>query len=147
MGFGEELKKARRDKNISQEELAEKLNVSRASVSKWERGEAYPEVETLIRIARNLHLSLDDLMNEELSRITDFEALSSLDKDKYGTKLRSVPKETIVRAYKGTSPENAKWIEAFWDEIDFGKEVSEIGRIRVKEIEDAQDEVLRIIND
>ena len=146
MGFGEELRKARKDKDISQEELAEKLNVSRASVSKWERGEVYPEVETLIGIARCLQLSLDDLMNEELSRISDFEAISSLDTDKYGAKLKSVPKETIVKAYMGTSPENAKWIEAFWGEIDFGIEVSKIGRIRVKEIEDAQEDVLKIIN-
>jgi transcriptional regulator with XRE-family HTH domain len=146
MGFGEELKKARKDKHISQEELAEILNVSRVSVSKWERGETYPEVETLIGIARNLRLSLDDLMNEELSHISDFEFLLSLDTDKYGARLRTVPKETIVKAYIGTSPQNAKWIASFFSNIDFDKEASKIGRIRIKEIEDAQNEVLRIIN-
>ena len=42
MGFADELQKARKDKNISQEELAELLGVSRQSVSKWERCEGYP---------------------------------------------------------------------------------------------------------
>lgn len=146
MGFGEELKRARKDKHISQEELAEILNVSRASVSKWERGEGYPEVETLIGISRALHLSLDLLMSEELSRISDFEELSSLDTERYSAKLKAVPKEIMVKAYMGTSPENAKWIASIFNDIDFDKESVEIGRIRIEEIEDAQSEVLRILN-
>ncbi|SEL13149.1 DNA-binding transcriptional regulator, XRE-family HTH domain [Butyrivibrio sp. ob235] len=146
MGFGDALQKARKDKNISQEELAEMIHVSRQSVSKWERGEGYPEVETLIEIARNLHLSIDTLMHEELSRITDFESISSLDTAKYGTKLKTVPIETIVKAYMGTSPVNAKWIESVFHDIDFDKEVSAIGRIKIQEIEAAQNEILATIN-
>ena len=146
MGFGDALQKARKDKNISQEELAEIIHVSRQSVSKWERGEGYPEVETLIEIARNLHLSIDTLMHEELSRITDFESISSLDTAKYGAKLKTVPTETIVKAYMGTSPVNAKWIESVFHDIDFDKEVSAIGRIKIQEIEDAQNEILATIN-
>lgn len=98
MGFAEELQKARKNKNISQEELAEMLGVSRQSVSKWERSEGYPEVETLIAIAKNLHLSLDDLMHDELSQISDFEAISTLDVEIYGPKLKTVSIDTIVKA-------------------------------------------------
>lgn len=56
----------RRDK-ITQEELAEKLNVSRQSVSKWEMGEAYPETEKLIALCELFDVSLDGLMRSDLS--------------------------------------------------------------------------------
>ena len=64
MSFAYEIQKARIANNLSQEEVAEMLGVSRQSVSKWERSEGYPEVETLIEIAKRLKLSLDDLMSE-----------------------------------------------------------------------------------
>ena len=53
MSFAEELQKARTIKGITQEELAEMLGISRQSVSKWERGDGYPEVENLINIAKS----------------------------------------------------------------------------------------------
>ena len=48
MKFGENLKIIRKNKKMSQEELAEKLNVSRQSVSKWETGESYPEMNNIL---------------------------------------------------------------------------------------------------
>lgn len=66
MSFSENVKQIRREKNISQEEMAEMLQVSRQAVSKWESGQGYPEVETLLLIANQLHISLDQLMAEEL---------------------------------------------------------------------------------
>ena len=57
MSFAEELADARKNNNLTQEELAEMLDVSRQTISKWERNEGYPEVETLLEIARRLHLS------------------------------------------------------------------------------------------
>ncbi|MBQ6415068.1 MAG: helix-turn-helix domain-containing protein [Butyrivibrio sp.] len=146
MGFAEELQKARKDKSISQEELAEMLGVSRQSVSKWERSEGYPEVETLIAIARNLHLSLDDLMHDELSQISDFETLSTLDAEIYGPKLKAVAMNTIVKACMGTSPTNFEWIAGFFPNINFNAEFARIGRIRVEDVEEAQKEILKVIN-
>ena len=49
MKFGENLKLIRNDKKISQEDLAERLGVSRQSVSKWETGENYPSMHTTMR--------------------------------------------------------------------------------------------------
>ena len=146
MGFADELQKARKDKNISQEELAEMLGVSRQSVSKWERCEGYPEVETLIAIARKLHLSLDDLMHDELSQISDFEALSTLDADIYGLKLKTVAIDTVVKACMGTSPTNFEWIAGYFPDVNFNAEFSRIGRIRIQDVEEAQKEVLKAIN-
>ena len=47
MNFGQNLRNLRKSKNISQEELAERVRVSRQSVSKWETGEAYPEMNNI----------------------------------------------------------------------------------------------------
>ena len=146
MGFAEELQKARKNKNISQEELAEMLGVSRQSVSKWERSEGYPEVETLIAIAKNLHLSLDDLMHDELSQISDFEAISTLDVEIYGPKLKTVSIDTIVKACMGTLPTNFERIVGFFPDVNFNAEFARIGRIRIQDVEEAQKEVLKAIN-
>ena len=49
MTFGEKLARLRRENNITQDQLAQLLSVSRQSVSKWESGTAFPETDKLIR--------------------------------------------------------------------------------------------------
>lgn len=68
MSFAENLKQLRKDKQLSQEELAEILDVSRQAVSKWEQGMGYPEVEKLLLLSSKLNISLDYLMATELSQ-------------------------------------------------------------------------------
>ncbi len=65
MTFGEKLSKLRRENNYTQEQLAEVLEVSRQSVSKWESDIAYPETDKLIRIANLFNCSADYLLKEE----------------------------------------------------------------------------------
>lgn len=62
VAFAENLKRTRREKGISQEQLAELLDVSRQAVSKWEQGIGYPEVEKLLTLSKKLNVSLDALM-------------------------------------------------------------------------------------
>lgn len=62
MTLGEKLAKLRREKNLTQEQLAELLGVSRQAISKWESNTAYPETEKLIRLARLYDCSLDYLL-------------------------------------------------------------------------------------
>lgn len=64
MGFGENLRAIRRKKNISQEELAETLNVSRQAVSRWEQNNGYPEMEKMIALSKLLNVTLDNLVSE-----------------------------------------------------------------------------------
>lgn len=64
MGFAENLRKIRKERGLSQEELAEVLKVSRQAVSKWEQGIGYPEVEKLLLLLNKLNISLDQLMSE-----------------------------------------------------------------------------------
>lgn len=146
MSFAKELEAARKDKKLTQEELAEMINVSRQTVSKWERSEAYPEVETLLEIARRLQLSLDQLMNEELAYVSDFESISTLNPKVVRDKLNKLSQDTIVKACMGTSPTNAKWIASVFPEIDFEKAFCEVGRIRITEVEEAQNALMGAIN-
>ena len=63
--FSENLIHLRKLKNISQEELAEKLNVSRQTISKWETGESLPDIEKTKLLAELFNVSIDDLVNFE----------------------------------------------------------------------------------
>ena len=64
MKFCDKLQKIRKENNVTQEQLADKLNVSRQAVSKWESGTAYPDTEKLIQISKIFNTSLDDLIND-----------------------------------------------------------------------------------
>ncbi len=62
MNFAENLRTLRKQRGLSQEELAGIMDVSRQAVSKWEQGEGYPEVEKLLLLSGTLGVSLDSLM-------------------------------------------------------------------------------------
>lgn len=66
MSFGNNLREARKRASKTQENLAEELEVSRQSVSKWENGDGYPETEKLIQLSKLLNVSLDLLFADEL---------------------------------------------------------------------------------
>ena len=73
MKFSENLYTLRKNKGISQEQLAELVDVSRQSVSKWETGEAYPTVENIFKLCNVLNCKMNELINEKLA---DFDLLS-----------------------------------------------------------------------
>lgn len=64
MSFGENLRNARKQRHITQEELAEKLGVSRQAISKWESDGGYPETEKLMAISKALNVSIDTLLSD-----------------------------------------------------------------------------------
>ena len=70
MVFGEKLKTERTKRNWSQEDLAEKLDVSRQSVSKWENGQNYPSMPIIMRISDLFGLTIEELLrsDEELTK-------------------------------------------------------------------------------
>ena len=65
MEFSQKLILLRRQKELTQEELAEKLFVSRTAVSKWESGRGYPSIESLKKISEIFSVSLDELLSAE----------------------------------------------------------------------------------
>ena len=76
MTFGEKLKKLRTDKNLTQEELAEILYVSRTAVSKWESGRGFPNIESLKAISKCFTVTVDDLLSgDELITLAEQEQI------------------------------------------------------------------------
>ena len=65
MKFNEKLIMLRKQHNLSQEQVAEKLKVARQTISKWELGETTPEMDKLIMISELYNITLDELMKEE----------------------------------------------------------------------------------
>ena len=65
MEFNNKLYELRKQKGLSQEELANRLNVSRQTVSKWEVGESTPDMEKLVAISDLFGVSLDELVKGE----------------------------------------------------------------------------------
>lgn len=65
MTIGEKLQQLRKDSNYTQEELADIMNVSRQSISKWESDVAFPETEKLITLSKLYQCSIDYLLNED----------------------------------------------------------------------------------
>jgi transcriptional regulator with XRE-family HTH domain len=59
MTFGEKLFKLRKEKGLSQEALAEKVNTSRQAISKWENGQGFPETEKLLLLGNIFEVSID----------------------------------------------------------------------------------------
>ncbi len=66
MKFCDNLRRIRKHKKISQEELAEKVGVSRQSVSKWECAESYPEMDNILKLCDIFHCKINDLVQEDL---------------------------------------------------------------------------------
>ena len=63
--FAERLRKYRRDRDMTQEELAQKIGISPQSVSKWERDEGLPDVTMLPKLAGYFGVSIDAVRDEE----------------------------------------------------------------------------------
>lgn len=66
MSFGDKLQTLRKSKGLSQEQLADQLNVSRQAVSKWETGLGYPETEKLLTLCELLNVDLDYLLRDKI---------------------------------------------------------------------------------
>lgn len=76
MKFSEQIKDLRTREKLTQEQFAEKLNITRQAVSNWENDRNLPDIEMLILIAQNFHISLDELIlggndMDEVNVITD----------------------------------------------------------------------------
>ncbi len=65
MNVGNKITNLRKENNLTQEDLAEILNVSRQTISNWENGKSYPDIATLILISDQFKISLDDLLKDQ----------------------------------------------------------------------------------
>ena len=65
MTFGDQLSKARKNKDLTQEELAERLNLSRQTILRWEKNQVFPDISNLKAVAQVLDISFDYLLGED----------------------------------------------------------------------------------
>jgi len=75
MNFSDKLKELRKSHKMSQEQLAEKLYVSRQAITKWETGNGLPDIENIVAIGALFNTSLDDLLSEEKNLLSKHEFL------------------------------------------------------------------------
>ncbi len=81
MDFKEKLQQLRKQKELTQEQLAEQLYVSRTAISKWESGKGYPNLDSLKTISKLFSVSIDDLLSsEELFSLAENENRSNMRK-------------------------------------------------------------------
>ncbi len=75
--IGENLKRLRREKDLTQEELAAHLGISFQAISKWERGESYPDITILPALSNYFKISIDELVGmEEIRRTEEYEKIN-----------------------------------------------------------------------
>ncbi len=76
--LGKQIKKYRLEAKLSQEELADKVYVSRQTISNWENDKNYPDIKSLVLISDIFHISLDNLIKGDLERMK-----KEIDKQEY----------------------------------------------------------------
>ena len=70
MEIGKKLKEARLNRDLTQEVIAEKLNVSRQTISNWENEKSYPDIISVIELSNLYSISLDDLLKGDDATFT-----------------------------------------------------------------------------
>lgn len=100
MKFGENLQKLRKEKGISQEQLAEQLGVTRQSVSKWESGNSYPEMDKIVAICNLFHCDMDVLINKDITEEREKKDASSVVKEIFSGVTNYVKKTIYLFEHK-----------------------------------------------
>lgn len=90
MQFSKILKKKRKELRITQQDLADKLFVTRQTVSRWENDVSYPNLDTVVEISNILNLSLDDLLKGDNNSVVQNISKNVRDNSKYKKYLISV---------------------------------------------------------
>ncbi len=96
MTLGEKIKEARKNHGLSQEQLAEKLCVSRSAVAKWETDKGMPDVENLKAISSLLSVSIDYLLDDGEKEITEVVTKESYDIKLYGKGIKKAKKDRVM---------------------------------------------------
>ena len=89
MKLADKLIELRKQKGWSQEEFAEKLDVSRQAISRWENDTALPDAQNILRISKLFNVTTDYLLNEDVENKTDAPTIatveSKIEEDKFST--------------------------------------------------------------
>ena len=95
MKLADKLIELRKQKGWSQEEFAEKLDVSRQAISRWENDTALPDAQNILRISKLFNVTTDYLLNEDVENKTDAPTIatveSKIEEDKFSTQKKKFP--------------------------------------------------------
>lgn len=98
MTLGEKIKEARRQCKLSQEQLAEKMSVSRSAIAKWETDKGLPDIDNLKIISKTLNVSLDFLLDNGES-VEQMVVREAYDLNKYGKGRKKKLKDMAIREH------------------------------------------------
>ncbi|ATO37287.1 hypothetical protein GTID1_08665 [Geobacillus thermodenitrificans] len=96
MTLGEKIKKARIEAGLSQEQLSEKLGVSRSAVAKWESGKGLPDIDNLKNLSKLLNASIDYLLDDG-ETLDEMVMREPYNLSEYGKGLKSSKKNRVIR--------------------------------------------------
>lgn len=112
----EKLKQLRKEKNLSQVEMANILNVHQTAISQWEQGRTTPDMQTLIKIADYFQVTVDSLLGKNSATVDSYNSLTANEKqlikkyrllDQHGQKaVNSVLDVELERCSKAGAPDN-----------------------------------------
>ena len=138
----------RKSHNYTQEELAGRLDISRQAVSKWETGITMPDLDTLLKISKLYHITINEILEPDIQpeRITDFEQISIIPQEELREILKQFDTDSLVMALMGASPAVNGLCEELFPDTDFETVRNRIGRIRIEKIEEIQSQIVDMIN-
>lgn len=142
------LQRLRKSHNYTQDDLAEKLGISRQAVSKWETGAAIPDLEVLLKISKLYGITINDILEPGIraQRITDFEEISTIPERELREVLKQLDPNSLVTALMGASPEINSLCERLFPDMDYETVRNDIGRIRIETVEEMQNRIVSMIN-
>ena len=147
LSIGEKIRRLRREKNLTQEEVAAHLSVSFQSVSKWERGEGYPDITLLPALARYFSVTVDELMGmNELAAQEEYRKIN----EKWAENHRAGRHEENIALMKKALadwPNDALFLVQLSTSLEkpCGSEAE--GRMRLMESVAVQEQILRYCED
>ena len=90
MNIGNQIKKYREQLKISQEELADKIFVSRQTISNWENNKNYPDIKSLSLLSYNFNVSLDDLIKGDIEKMKEIIDEKEIKKLNFHSKILTI---------------------------------------------------------
>ena len=148
MTLGERIKNYRQRAGLSQEQLAEKINVSRQAVTKWENDSGMPGIDNLISLSKVMGISLDELvMGEKIMKITEFEQIKNVEIDIVKKVLQEIKIEDVALACKGTSPDNVFFLLKLYEKEKLEDEIKKLGLVPIVDVERQQLYIVNKINE
>lgn len=142
------LQVLRKKHRLTQEDLANKLSISRQAISKWETGSTLPDLDILLKLSNLYQMTINDILEPTIqtAHINNFEQIIELNRTDVKNILSNFTIEDIVKASMGASPQVNDFLTDLYPEINFKQEQEKIGRIRISDIEKIHTEVISLIN-